>query len=112
MPLDISGLQNYRNGLAGARDRGSYRTAEDVLSLQQDLTPVDSGDLKGSEHIEPEQGSGNGQYSVVAGDGEEVDYAAFVEDDQPFAAPAAKRIRPGLRVAQEIRALAKQSRIK
>lgn len=112
-----STLGKIASGLDGALDTGSYRTSEDQLEAQQSLTPVATGDLQGSERIEPAAGQGNGQYQVVAGDAigkqrkRPIDYAGIIEADQPYAAPAARALDPALRPAEEMRKLVRRNKV-
>lgn len=113
-----SNLGKIARGLDPALDRAAYATAADVAALERQLTPVDSGDLKGSERIEPARGSGAGQYQVVAGEPGSVDYAVFVErgttnpnyPEQPYAEPAARAIDPTFRAKRELNDLARKNR--
>jgi len=108
MPL-VSRIPQISAAIAGALDAGAYRTAEDQLSLEQQLTPVATGDLKGSERIEPARGAGRGSYRVVAGGTmgpkrkRVIGYAVPVERDQPYAKPAARALSASLRVRAELR---------
>lgn len=106
-----SNLSKIANGFDAAIDRGVYRTAEDQLELEWQLTPEDTGDLKATERIEPAEGQGDGHYEVVAGGApgkqrkRPVNYAGFVEADQPYASAAAKNIDPAVRPAERVRRL-------
>lgn len=102
-----SNLGRIAGELRGARKRGAQRTARDVLELERQLTPIDTGDLVISERI-VESDRGDAEYDVIAGGTfgrsrqKMIDYAAKVEETQPYASAAAQNLDPALRVKEEI----------
>jgi hypothetical protein len=114
MPLKMNGLTRFRKGVDAAIDRGTFRAAGYMAGLVGDLSPVDEGDLRSSARVEPDAANGGAVYAVKSGgvDGPNkfVDYAAYVEDDQPFFDPARRAINVKAEIQAELAALAKASR--
>lgn len=112
-----SKLKRIAAGWDAALDAGVYQTAENQLDLQNQITPRATGDLAGSERIEPARGTGGGRYQVIAGGTigpkrrRMIDYAAPVEARRPYAEPAAKQLNPALRPAEHVRALIRRNRV-
>lgn len=115
MPLKTTGLQTFRKGLDAAIDRGTFRAARYVAGLAAELSPVDEGDLRSSARVEPDSASGSAVYAVksggISGPNKFVDYAAFVEAEQPFFDPAVRAVDVKVEIADELRDLARQSRV-
>lgn len=113
MPLRMTGLQRFRAGLDDAIDRAAYATAQDIAEPVRDLSPVDEGDLRSSARVEPAEPNGGAEYAAksggIPGPNKLVDYAAYVEDDQPFFEPAVRAIDLRLRFREELAALAARS---
>lgn len=92
MALKSKGLTYFRKHIDRVIDRATFRTAGYVRDLGQDLAPVDEGDLESSGRRDPDEPNGEAEYLVIFGGIEGpnkfVDYAEFVEEDQPFLGPA------------------------
>lgn len=74
--------------------------ADQIIAIEEQLVPVDTGDLYLSIRKEPK---GHAEFYVIAGKiDEDIDYAPFVEYGtinsaaQPFVTPAAEQTRPEL----------------
>ena len=115
MALKMTGLTTFRKGIDAAIDRGTFRAAGYVAGIAADLSPVDEGDLRSSARVEPDAADGGAVYTVRSGgiDGPNkfVDYAAYVEADQPFFSPAVRAVSVKQEVQAELRDLAKRSRV-
>ena len=114
MALKMTGLQRFRDGLDEAIDLATFDTARDIQQPVRELSPVDEGDLQSSARIDPDAPNGSAEYAVksggVRGPNKFVDYAAFVEADQPFFQPAVKAIDRKQRYRERLAALAARSR--
>lgn len=116
----ISKIPAIIAGLPGATDRGVHRAAGMVHDLATQLAPEDTGALKASGRVEPEEPNGGGTYQVIFGGGNSgVDYALYVEfgndnpnyPAQPFLTPAAREIKPVLEIKAELLALIDRNRV-
>lgn len=115
MALKMKGLTDFRAGLDAAIDRGTFKAASFVADLAGQLSPVDEGDLQSSARVEPNAPNGGAVYEVksggVSGPNKFVDYAEYVEADQPFFDPAVRAIKLKEEVKAEVRALAARSKV-
>lgn len=89
----ISSLQGLIPKVQAAYARELYASAEEVMAAAKELTPVDTGNLRASGHVQPPTIE-NGVVSVVLGFGgpagsgnsgesntEDVGYATYVHED-------------------------------
>lgn len=112
MPVqsNTAGLKRFRAQLDAAIDRGAARGAGMIASLARELVPVDEGDLRDTIRVQPEPGTGKGQYTVAAGS-KDVRYPAFVEfgtvdsPAQPYMRPATDAIDVPAEIAAELKKL-------
>lgn len=113
MALKMTGLQRFRADLDKTIDQAVFDTAQDMVTLMRQITPVDEGDLRSSDRVEPDAPDGGAVYAVrsggVSGPNKFVDYAEYVEEDQPFFAPAVEAIDLQFRLREALTALAKRS---
>lgn len=118
MPLKISGLERFRALLPQAMDDGADQTADDLVSLEQQLAPKDTGDLASTVRKEGEPGTARRTVKVgeaTGASGSYVDYQGHIEygtafsEAQPFVAPSVKAIDPRLRFKQAIKRLGEES---
>lgn len=114
MTLNTAGLDIFIAGLPTAIDDGAQETAETVLAKRNPLTPVDTGDLLATGHIE---GDTDGQRRVVEGTGlgdaraPYTEYGTHKQSAQPHMTPAAEQTDMSAIVAKHIKALADRSHI-
>lgn len=107
MPIRNNRIPQMPALVKAASARGVQRAAEQVADLARQLSPVDTGALRGSIRVEPS--APDVRMYVKAGGRGGVDYAAFVEYGtaraaaQPFLTPAARAIDVRIPVADEIR---------
>lgn len=96
-----------RRAIGDAISDGVQNAAEMVAQLAGELAPVDEGDLATTPRVEP----GKNKYrrrvvaGGIAGPNKIVNYAQFVEPDQPFLKPALKAIDVKTEVAASVKAL-------
>lgn len=106
MALARNRIPATRQAIAAAAARGVHRAAGFVADLARQLAPVDTGALRASIRVTPDQPAL--RMTVQAGGGV-VDYAAFVEygtsrsPAQPFMTPAARAINVRREVAAELK---------
>jgi hypothetical protein len=72
----------------GAAEAAVTESAEDLVSQSQDRTPVATGTLKGSQHVESVTVSGSEVQAKVATGGEAEAYAVYVHQGHGFHASA------------------------
>lgn len=94
MPLDLSGLERIRSGLAQAIDAGVQESAEQIRDLASQLAPKDTGALSESGQIDGADGVrrisfGNGLPDIRAVVQE---YGSVNQAAQPYLTPAAEAI--------------------
>lgn len=105
--LNLRRLRRVLSGSPAAIDRGAKAYAAAVADLAQQLSPVDTGALRASIHVE--NGDAPGRYKVVAS----VPYAAAVEFGtrhaaaQPFLTPATRHVQPLPFFARELAELSR-----
>jgi HK97 gp10 family phage protein len=106
MPLKRNRIPATRKAIEAAAARGVQRAGGYIVDLARQLCPVDTGALRGSIRLEPEQPAL--RMTVKAGGGP-VNYAHFIEygtsrsPAQPFLTPAARAISVRKEVSGEIR---------
>lgn len=69
-----------------------HEAAEDLVGKAQDVTPVDTGTLRASIHVESVQASATKGEATVATGGESSEYAVFVHEGTSRGVPAFKYI--------------------
>jgi hypothetical protein len=98
-----SNLGTIASGIADAIAWGVEQDAGDIADVARQIVPVDTGALKSSIRLDAAEGAPERQ--VIAGDPPEIDYAPYVEPDQPFLEPASTVVQPGPGTTEALRRL-------